>query len=488
MIQRADSGRLREGRPRGGPLVFCLALAGITACGGGSGERPTPRADALVARPLQTYRQLGLLAGPPEFPAVVDVATVAGPADSAYVLLSMSLPNSALRFHRDPVGFQASYNVAVEFRQDAQVKRRIARREVVNVPSFAETGRTDESIVFQHAVLLAAGQYEVGLHAAAEGSRRGFEAVDTIVVPAYGPGGSPMAGPVVVYEGNGRTSKEALPDVILNPRHTVAYGGADPRLYIEWYGAGELVPLSVRVFDEREDSISAFQAAVPAGEAEVRHAFVDLPVGDLPLGRIWVEIAAAGRARARTPLVISISDQWMVANFDDVLQFLRYIATNRELEELREGTPQERRERWELFWARRDPIPATPSNEYRDEFFQRVRYATEHLGEPGGLSGWRTHRGEVYIVLGPPTFQQEWYVGRADLGQPNAIEWIYDGLPGGRLALLFFDRTGFGRFELTPSSEAAFRSIADRLKARSDRDIRDPRGRARVAAHERRSG
>ena len=30
----------------------------------------------------------------------------------------------------------------------------------------------------------------------------------------------------------------------------------------------------------------------------------------------------------------------------------------------------------------------TDANEYRDEFFQRVRYATEVFREPGGRAGW----------------------------------------------------------------------------------------------------
>jgi hypothetical protein len=44
------------------------------------------------------------------------------------------------------------------------------------------------------------------------------------------------------------------------------------------------------------------------------------------------------------------------------------------------------------------------------------------------------------------------------------VEWIYSAAPGGRLNLLFHDRGGFGRLELVPSSRAAFRSAAARMK------------------------
>jgi GWxTD domain-containing protein len=440
-----------------------------TACGGGSTTTPMPRADAVVARPLETYRQLGLVTGPPEFPAVVAFATVAGPADSTYVLLAMSLPNNVLRFQRDATGFAAAYEVAAEFRQGTVTARRFSRTESVHVPNFAEAARTDESVVFQQAVLLASGRYEVFLHASAQGTARSFETTDTLDIPTYGATGTPVAGPIVVYQGTGRATREALPEVILNPRHTVTYGGEEPKLLVEWYGAGAPVPITLRVLDERDELVKAVEAEVPAGEAEVRFTHVSLPIESLPLGKLWIELIAPGVSTPhRTPLVISISDQWMVANYEEVLQFLRYIATNAEIEELGSGTPQERRERWEAFWRKRDPILATPINEYRDEFFQRVRYAAEQYGEPGGLPGWRTHRGEVYVVLGPPDFEQVRYIGRTDVAQANGIEWLYEALPGGRLSLLFFDRTGFGRFELTPSSEAAFRSVAERMKPRTN--------------------
>jgi len=110
----------------------------------------------------------------------------------------------------------------------------------------------------------------------------------------------------------------------------------------------------------------------------------------------------------------------------------------------------ERRERWERFWARRDPVPATPINEFREAFFERVRIATEQFGEPG-RPGWRTDRGEVFIVLGRPdmVYEEDGRVGDP-MSMRRIIVWIYERGPTGRLELVFEDRSGFGRYELTP--------------------------------------
>jgi len=55
-----------------------------------------------------------------------------------------------------------------------------------------------------------------------------------------------------------------------------------------------------------------------------------------------------------------------------------------------------------LFWARRDPTPATPRNEFREEFESRVATADKQFGT-GRTKGSMTDPGRMLIVYGPPT-------------------------------------------------------------------------------------
>lgn len=472
-MERGSTGRTVEGHPTGGPLCLGLlapALAVLLAagCGGrGASEGPEPSRDdeGPITSPLTVYEQMGLLAGNDGYPGVASFATMDGPADSTYVLFGLSLPNNALRFQRLEDGFSGEYTVTLAFSQDSQEVARVERREHVRIPSFAETGRTDESVIFQTLVALLPGRYTVAVEAVDALSNRGFRAQDTLAVPAYGPQGERLAPPLFVYRGEGRGSVGTSPELILNPRHTIAYGGAGPRLYLEGYGLPEGEPVTVRIVNERDQEVWTRRVELTEGTTDLRYSFVDIPPDSLPLGKLWIEAeTATGRAYGREPLLVTISDQWMVSNFQEVLEFLPYIATSEEVDSLQETSGAEQRERWERFWERRDPVPATPINEFREEFFQRVRIVTENFSEPGE-PGWRTDRGEVYIVFGPPARALERYVGRRDItGQPNAVVWTYESAPGGRLELLFIDRSGFGRYELTPSSESAFRSAANQLK------------------------
>lgn len=56
----------------------------------------------------------------------------------------------------------------------------------------------------------------------------------------------------------------------------------------------------------------------------------------------------------------------------------------------------------DLFWARRDPTPGTPANEFRTGAEERVRVADERFGS-GKVKGSATDRGKAFILLGGPT-------------------------------------------------------------------------------------
>lgn len=460
-----------EGHPHGGPLVFAAALVLLLgACGSrGAPGRPVPARDESFARPLEIYDQMGLIAGPANFPAVATIATLAGPADSSYVLLALSMPNSALRFQRAGDTFTAEYRIEFTLLRDTTPVAHAEASEPVRVGSFAETSRSDESIVFQQALAVPPGRYVARLHAADVNSTRGFRSTDTIDVPAYGPAAGRLATPLLVYRADGRASRSELPALIANARHAVPYGGEAPRVYVEAYGLRSDERVELRVLDEAGEAAWSGTALLPHGDSTMRYGVVEVPPGTLPLGRLEIEVANVGATvpPARTPLVLTISEQWMIANFEEVLGFLRYVAHPFEIDSLESATPAQRRERWDRFWAVRDPLEVTDVNEYRDEFFERVRYATEAFREAGGRAGWDTDRGEVYIVLGPPMQVLERYIGISEMSfEPNAEEWYYPDAPGGRLSLLFIDRTGLDRYELISSSESAFRSVAERLKPR----------------------
>jgi len=82
-------------------------------------------------------------------------------------------------------------------------------------------------------------------------------------------------------------------------------------------------------------------------------------------------------------------------------QDVAWIITDEERSAFKQLSNDEERENFiEAFWQRRDPTPDTAENEFKEEHYRRIAYANEHF--PAGIPGWKSDRGRMYIVFGPP--------------------------------------------------------------------------------------
>ena len=78
-----------------------------------------------------------------------------------------------------------------------------------------------------------------------------------------------------------------------------------------------------------------------------------------------------------------------------------YIITDEERAAFRRlGTEEEREQFIEGFWLRRDPTPDSAENEFKEEHYRRIAYSNERFAS--GIPGWKTDRGRIYIMYGPP--------------------------------------------------------------------------------------
>ncbi len=136
-------------------------------------------------------------------------------------------------------------------------------------------------------------------------------------------------------------------------------------------------------------------------------------------------------------------------------------------------TNEEREQFIESFWQRRNPDPDSPDNAFKEEHYRRIAYANEHFSS--GVQGWRTDRGRMYIVWGPPTSREthtqgETYQRPLEEGGGETKTYAYEiwnynyveGL-GQNVNLEFVDPSGTGEFHLTtdPSEKDAFLYVSN---------------------------
>lgn len=141
---------------------------------------------------------------------------------------------------------------------------------------------------------------------------------------------------------------------------------------------------------------------------------------------------------------------------------VRWIITDEERNTFKALKTDEEREQFiEQFWLRRDPDPDTDSNEYREEYYQRIAYANEHF--TSGIPGWKTDRGRIYIMFGAPHEKEShpsggsydrptWEGGGSTSTYPFEIWWYrYIEGVGSDVEIEFVDPSGSGEYRIARS-------------------------------------
>jgi GWxTD domain-containing protein len=109
-------------------------------------------------------------------------------------------------------------------------------------------------------------------------------------------------------------------------------------------------------------------------------------------------------------------------------EVVAYIITAEEERLFRQLKSDEEREQFiDQFWLRRDPIPDTDKNEFREEYFERIAYANQNFAVDDVL-GWRTDRGRIYITYGQPYEIQKSASGEIWLFKLS--RGLFDRVPG----------------------------------------------------------
>jgi GWxTD domain-containing protein len=145
-----------------------------------------------------------------------------------------------------------------------------------------------------------------------------------------------------------------------------------------------------------------------------------------------------------------------------------YIITDQERAAFKRLQTDEEREHFiEQFWLRRDPTPGTPENEFKEEHYRRIAYANQHYASR--IPGWKTDRGRIYIIYGPPheieahpsggTYQRPAGEGGGTTVTYPFEQWRYRFIEGvgTNVIIEFVDVTGTGEYRMTrdPSEKDA---------------------------------
>ena len=166
--------------------------------------------------------------------------------------------------------------------------------------------------------------------------------------------------------------------------------------------------------------------------------------------------AAKQKAKSDKDLFKELDSQYKKWLNEDVV----YIISPEERSAFVHLTTNEEREQFiEQFWQRRNPDPDSAENTFKEEHYRRIAYTNEHYAS--GIPGWKTDRGRIYIMWGPPdeidshpsggSYDRPSNEGGGSTSTYPFEDWRYRYLEGigEDVNIEFVDPTMTGEFHLT---------------------------------------
>lgn len=445
----------------GASLVRGALLVALAAC---SSPAPTPSptpvpvtlSDASTGDNVDAYRAAGFLVGAGSIPFVGIVRFAATEyLDSTAVLIAVSLPPRSLSFVRAGDRYVAYYGMRIDLMRGEAIVRSERPVGEIRVASFAETTRGDEGIIFQRTLRASPGAYLVRIQANDSLGTGSGSITGAITVPSMGDGS--VASMIPVFASEPRQTRSAPLTVVANPRATVRYGRDSVLdLYIEAYGptAPDRVSIEARRSATPAMASHSDTVTVPTGTA-VRASRSSIPVFKLGLGPIQlVTRAPDGRRLDSLTAHVTLGLDIPVASISELIEALRYFASETDLQRLRSASDAARPALWAALVRRTDPNTSTPDNEALLEYARRLRVADRLYAEPASR-GWQTARGAVIAAIGEPDVMTA-PVAVDSMASMRVISWEYRRH---RLSLSFWDAAGPGQWRLTPLSDGDLKAL-----------------------------
>lgn len=249
--------------------------------------------------------------------------------------------------------------------------------------------------------------------------------------------------------------------------------------YVEVY-PGRAADISVRARVRRADGeavIASEPETVSVAEAGV--ATSGLELAGLPPGEYRLELdlafpdttlvrgapfrmasfeTEAAIARAVGAQSTDVFGRFLETQLDSLYRPLVYIQEGGERGVYDGLSVEAKRNYLRQFWQRRDPTPATPQNEAREDYYRQIAHANREFreGGAGDVPGWRTDRGRIFIRYG----EADETLRRPAAGPTQPYEvWKYTR--GRPRKFVFLDQTGLGHYVLIYTDERREPSYAN---------------------------
>jgi len=362
-----------------------------------------------------------------------------------YILqLYINIPNNFLNFIQEDSGFVAKYELTVNIlnAEHESIAGKISKQKR-HAANFTEANSHRKVLNQKFNFNVTPGKWQVFIEVMDGAAATPHRETRKLILPEMKP--LMVTAPLFFYTQS--DSNDSAPQTPILPPVAIQGGPAiESRFLLTAPLHTSPVHLYCAVVNTQGDTTKFFRHTVNIRQ---NRQWVRIPLDDaLTFGEYQLHISAQqnlAMAHAQGPFWIQWAhhSKYVPALFD-AATVLKYIMDKDQYNAFMAMPDTEKEEALSRFWKERDPTPETVINELEEEYYKRVEFANQHfMPWSQKTSGWKSARGRVYILYGPPT-----QVERPPLssGSQRQYEiWHYQTL---NRKFLFVDRYGNGDYIL----------------------------------------
>ena len=376
-------------------------------------------------------------------------------ADLGRVDVYVVVPYETLEFLKSKDLYANKYNIIIEIFDSTgnKIDNKLIKRAVSSKEYFITRGGTGKFDYVQEIFHLKPGTFKLKVEIIDKISNRTYQRNRKITVLDFDKFNFSMSGILLVSSIEERNGKYIITPYISD---NIGKLQDDFFLFFESYNnsSREKADFVYRILDEKSNVITTGERKRRnVGKSKQQHYLRINSLSSLPSGIYTLELLALktsdkkdlskedylAAAQRSIKNVQTIAGNVM-QNIDEAIKQLRYIAYQDEIDRIKDAeTTEEKKERFEQFWNKKDPSPNTDRNEAFQEYYSRIAFANRNF--KSYTDGWMTDKGMVYVIFGPPYSVDK----QSNYGDGRVYEiWRYRD----NREFVFVDNSGFGDFRL----------------------------------------
>lgn len=354
------------------------------------------------------------------------------------VSVHVKIPYTELQFIRSENGFVARYEIAVNLSD--KEKERIAGAiwsDTLRLPNYKETRKNTNTITTAKSFIVPASELMINVRVTDLYTKKSMVLSDGVDQSKMYAGELSLGNIMILENGQSDENKllmnESFYEIIDTLRFKVRLLGDNHPFKLNY-------ELKVKDETKVKKSIDIDHVGPIDSLLSFEVLLTDMHYSNYSLFVI-AEDANENRVLTKARFRVRIRGiNFELANMDEAIKQLAYLTSDRQIRDMMSGSEEEKADNFKQFWAELDPTPGSVENELMEEYYRRVAFSIEAFTVV--QEGWKTDRGMIYILFGPPDEIQR---GPFELDSKPYQVWEYYHI--GK-QFVFRDMTGFGDFRL----------------------------------------